>query len=267
MADVADVTMDRGRGEAAVDVAAVVRALLAHGDDLAGRPPANAAPDPEADAFLRSDPFAFLVAVVLCQGITAERAWSSPWLLRRRLGHLDPVRMVADPEAVRAAIAEPPCIHRYVVNTPRWVVAAAQRVLDDYDGRAAAIWDDEPTATELQRRLQAFDGIGQKKAAMAAEILERDFGVPLREVTGSDVAYDVHLRRVFLRSGLADADDLAHIVDQARRAHPERPGALDLPAWDVGRHWCRPRDPDCPACPLAGACPQLVDAAADVRAT
>lgn len=255
------------RGEAAVDVAAVVRALLAHGEVLAGRPPANAAPDPEADAFLRSDPFAFLVAVVLCQGITAERAWSSPWLLRQRLGHLDPARMVADPEAVRAAIAEPPCIHRYVVNTPRWVVAAAQRVLDDYDGDAAALWDDEPTATELRQRLQAFDGIGQKKAAMAAEILERDFGVPLREVTGSDVAYDVHLRRVFLRSGLADADDLQHIVDQARRAHPERPGALDLPAWDIGRQWCRPRDPDCGHCPLAGACPQLIDAAADVRAT
>ena len=249
------------------DVAAVVAALLAHGEVLAAQPPANAAPDPEADAFLRSDPFAFLVAVVLCQGITAERAWSSPWLLRQRLGHLDPERVAADPEAVRAAIARPPCIHRYVVNTPRWVVSAAQQVLDVYGGDAAAIWDDEPTAAELRRRLQAFDGIGQKKAAMAAEILERDYGVPLREVTGSDVAYDVHLRRVFLRAGLADADDLTHIVEQARVAHPERPGALDLPAWDVGRRWCRPRDPDCDACPLAEACPRWIERAADVRAT
>ena len=245
----------------------VVAALLAHGDVLASQPPANAAPDPEADAFLRSDPFAFLVAVVLCQGITAERAWSSPWLLRQRLGHLDPERIVADPEAVRAAIAQPPCIHRYVVNTPRWVVFAAQQVLDAYGGDAAAIWDDEPTVSELHRRLQAFDGIGQKKAAMAVEILERDLGVVVREVTGSDVAYDVHVRRVFLRAGLADADDLAHIVDQARLAHPERPGALDLPAWDVGRRWCRPRDPDCDACPLGDTCPRWIERAADVRAT
>ena len=249
------------------EAAAVVAALLAHGEVLAAQPPANAAPDPEADAFLRSDPFAFLVAVVLCQGITAERAWSSPWLLRQRLGHLDPERIVTDPEAVRAAIAQPPCIHRYVVNTPRWVVSAAQQVLDAYGGDAAAIWDDEPTVSELHRRLQAFDGIGQKKAAMAVEILERDLGVAVRDVTGSDVAYDVHVRRVFLRAGLADADDLAHMVERARLAHPERPGALDLPAWDVGRRWCRPRDPDCDACPLADACPRWIERAADVRAT
>ena len=251
----------------AVDLAPVVAALLAHGEVLANLPPANAAPDPEADAFLRSDPFAFLVAVVLCQGITAERAWSSPWLLSQRLGHLDPARMVADPESVRAAIARPPCIHRYVVNTPRWVVAAAQQVLDVYGGDAAAVWDDEPTATELSRRLLAFNGIGQKKAAMAVEILSRDLGVDVLEFTGSDVAYDVHVRRVFLRTGLAEADERSHLVERARLAHPERPGALDLPAWDVGRRWCRPRDPDCDGCPLAEACPKWIDAAADVRAT
>ncbi len=256
-----------GNRRSAADGGPVVDALLAHGEALAELPPANAAPDPEADAFLRSDPFAFLVAVVLCQGITAERAWSSPWLLRQRLGHLDPARMVADPEAVRAAIAQPPCIHRYVVNTPRWVVAAAQRVLDEYDGDAGAIWGDEPTSTELHRRLLAFDGIGQKKAAMAVEILERDLGVVVSDVTGSDVAYDVHVRRVFLRTGLAEVDERQHLVDRARAAHPERPGALDLPAWDVGRRWCRPRDPDCCACPLGGACPRWVDRAADVRAT
>jgi hypothetical protein len=39
---------------------------------------------------------------------------------------------------------------------------------------------------------------------MAVEILARDLGIPLREMSGSDVAYDVHLRRVFLRTGLAD---------------------------------------------------------------
>jgi len=42
----------------------------------------------------------------------------------------------------------------------------------------------------------AFSGIGQKKAAMAVEILERDLGVTIRELKGSDIAYDVHVRRV-----------------------------------------------------------------------
>lgn len=35
-------------------------------------------------------------------------------------------------------------------------------------------------------------GIGQKKAAMAVEILARDLGKPFHELSGGDVAYDVH---------------------------------------------------------------------------
>jgi hypothetical protein len=70
---------------------------------------------------------------------------------------------------------------------------------------------------------------------MAVEILARDLGVPITDLSGSDVAYDVHVRRVFLRTGLAEYDDLDHIVEVARRLHPERPGELDFPAWLVGR--------------------------------
>lgn len=48
-----------------------------------------------------------------------------------------------------------------------------------------------PAAIDLRCRFDAFPGIGQKKAAMAVEILARDLGKPLRELAGSDVAYDV----------------------------------------------------------------------------
>ena len=246
-------------------VPAVVNALLAHGETLASQGPANFATDPVADAFLRSDPFAFLIAVVFDQGIVAERAWAAPYLLRQRLGHLDPSRMAADPDGVRAAIAQPPSLHRYVENVPRWVVAASQRVLDVYGGNAEAIWNDQPTAVELRRRLEGFEGIGQKKAAMAVEILERDRGVTVRELGGSDVAFDVHIRRVFLRTGVAHADDLDNVVEQARMAYPERPGALDLPAWDIGRNWCRPVDPQCDPCPLGLVCPRLIGRADGVK--
>lgn len=248
-----------------VDPEPIVEALLAHGEAMDEVGPANFAPDPEADALLRSDPFAFLVAVVFDQGVVAERAWSAPWELARRLGHFDPERMVLDPDAVREAIARRPSLHRYVERVPRWVVSAADRVLHVYGGDAGAIWGDEPLAIELQQRLESFAGIGQKKAAMAVEILTRDLKVPIRSLQGSDVAVDVHIRRVFLRAGLAERDEPAHLIDQARRAHPERPGDLDLPAWDIGRRWCRPRDPGCADCPLAEVCPQLVSRADGVR--
>jgi endonuclease III len=73
------------------------------------------------------------------------------------------------------------------------------------------------------------------------------------------------VRRVFLRSGLADRDEAHHIVAAARIANPDRPGALDLPAWEIGRTWCRPRAPDCAGCPIGAVCPRLFDRASDVR--
>lgn len=148
---------------------------------------------------------------------------------------------------------------------PAWLVQAAQIVLGQYGGDAAALWSDAPTAIELRGRLEAFPGIGQKKAGLAVEILARDLGKPLRELGGSDVAYDVHLRRVFLRTGLADRDEVGHMVAAARALYPDRPGALDLPAWDIGRRWCRPTDPDCPTCPLNSVCPRLIDRGSSVR--
>ena len=198
-------------------------------------------------------------------GIRAERAWALPYLLRQRLGYLSPAELAADPEAVRAAVQQEPKLHRFVNMVPAWLVEAAQLVLSCYGGDAEALWSDGPTAIELRQRLEAFPGIGQKKAAMAVEILARDLGKPLRDMSGGDIAYDVQVRRVFLRTGLADRDDVNHMVGVARTLNPDRPGALDLPAWDIGRRWCRPVNPDCPTCPLNQACPRLIDKGSSVR--
>jgi endonuclease III len=100
---------------------------------------------------------------------------------------------------------------------------------------------------------------------MAVEILARDLCVQLREMGGSDIAYDVHVRRVFLRTGLASRDEVTHMVAVTRALNPERPGALDLPAWDIRRRWCRPTAPDCPACPLNAACPRLLRQSSQIK--
>jgi uncharacterized HhH-GPD family protein len=250
------------------DAHAVCRALLAHADVLAGQLTGTTAqftPNKDADRLIREDPFAFLLAVISDMGIRAERAWALPYLLRQRLGFLTPRELAASPARVRAAVQQEPKLHRFVNNVPSWLVQAAQIVVDQYQGNAAAIWYDTPTATALRQRLENFPGIGQKKAAMAVEILARDLGVPLRELDGSDIAYDVHVRRVFLRTGLASHDQASHMVAVARALHPERPGALDLPAWDIGRRWCRPAAPDCPACPLNAACPRLLHRSSRIK--
>ena len=247
---------------------AVANALLKYSEtELVITPPTGPqfTPDPEANAFLLANHFAFLVAVICDQGIKAERAWEIPHRLYSALGHLDPVRLVANPSAVEAVIKGPPALPRYVENVPRCIVAAADRVLRHYGGNAGAIWGDTPTAAELRQRLQGFLGIGQKKSAMAVEILARDLQIPIRALEGSDIAFDVHVRRVFLRTGLADWDDPVHMVEVARAVHPERPGVIDYPAWAVGRQWCRPEAPNCGGCPLETVCAKLVDKAATVK--
>jgi uncharacterized HhH-GPD family protein len=246
---------------------AVVSALLDYGQaqEPASMGQVTFTPHSEANALIMNNPFAFLLAVIFDQGIPAERAWRAPYDLMRRLGHLDPARMLADPDGVRTAVAQPPVLHRYREKLPGWLVAAADIVLHDYAGEAARIWNDHPTARQLQQRLDRFPGIGQKKAAMAVEILDRDLGVSIRELDGSDIAYDVHVRRVFLRTGLAEYDDLDHMIDVARREYPERPGAIDMPTWLIGRQWCHAGLPDCPACVLRDVCPKDIDRANAVR--
>lgn len=152
------------------DSQAVATGLLAHGGALAasaGGAEVRFTPDEAANALIRDDQFAFLVAVVCDQGIVAERAWAIPYELRRRLGHLDPHRMAAEPQAVVAAFSASPKLHRFVNQVGGWVVDAAAVVVGRYGGDAAGIWNDRPSAAKLRSRFDAlalpWPGSGRRK--------------------------------------------------------------------------------------------------------
>lgn len=242
---------------------AVGRRLVALGGRLASEGAAQVGERftdvPEADALLRSSPEAFLIGVLFTQGIPAERAWAGPYLLQQRLGHLDLRRLSAERATVAAAVARPPALHRFKVTVAAWISDMAERLLHEWEGSAACMWADRPTALELRRRLEEYPGIGRKKAAMAVELLARVFGADIREMEGGTVAYDTQVRRVFLRAGLVDSDTPDEIERAARTASPDAPGSIDLPVWLIGRQWCRPRDPLCDECWLADVCPRLTD--------
>jgi uncharacterized HhH-GPD family protein len=246
---------------------AVVAAILQYGrdhrQDYVGRPP-QFTPHAEANQLILDDPFAFLLAVILDQGIPAERAWRGPYDLQLRLGHLDPARIASQPEQVAAAVAQSPALHRFINRMPAWLVAAGSKVINEYHGDAGKIWSGNPRAADLAARLSTFAGISQKKSAMAVEILARDMGEPIRDLTGSDIAYDVHVRRVFLRTRLAERDDLDHMVQVARQLHSQRPGELDFPTWLIGRRWCGPGSPDCTSCVLNPVCPKDINRASGI---
>jgi uncharacterized HhH-GPD family protein len=212
-----------------------------------------------ADALIESSSNAFLLGVLFTQGIPAERAWAGPYELQGRLGTLDLGYLAANPAVVRDAFQRPPMLHRFKETLPRWVCSAAQRLIDDYSGDAARIWLPGSHVLEVTERLTAFDGIGRKKSVMAVEILTRHFGVELSGRECGQVAYDVQVRRVFLRSGLVAEDTREAIEAAAAAACPGAPGTLDLPAWLVGRQSCRPKAPLCEGCRLGEVCPRLID--------
>jgi uncharacterized HhH-GPD family protein len=237
--------------------------LLAFGEELdeveASRISTVLTENEPANALLIDDPWGFLCGVICDYQMPADRAWATPYNLAQRLGGFSVELIATEPERVHAAFVGPPAIHRFPNQTTGFVVDGARRVLEEYGGDARRIWNDRPTARELQRRLVEFRGISQKKAAMAVEILYAQFGVPISEMEGSDIAYDVHVRRLMLRTGLADRDSVTHMVERARLLHPERPGALDLPMWEIGRTWCHRHDPECGPCVIADVCPKYVE--------
>jgi uncharacterized HhH-GPD family protein len=250
------------------DARAIGRRLLAHADALAaelggGKPELTT--NANANMLIRHDAFAFVLAVVAAAGVPSDQAWALPYLLSERIGGLGPALLAENPDMVSIAVQRPPRLHRFAEVMPAWLVQAAELVLARYDGRAVRLWHDHPTAIELRRRLEAFPGVGPTKAAMAVEVLARDLRTPLRPLSGNDVARDPGLRRVFLRTGLARQDDASHMVAAAGGVDRSRPASIGLPAWDIGRRWCRPADPDCPSCPLRAACGRLIQAGSRVR--
>jgi uncharacterized HhH-GPD family protein len=246
---------------------ATAAALRGYGEELAARGEAQTGRAftslHAADRLIKSSPEAFLLGVLFTQGIPAERAWAGPYLLACRLGHLNMEWIGADRGEVAAAVAQPPALHRFVHTLPAWIVSAARRLVAEYGGSAQRVWAPGSHVLDVTQRLLAFDGIGEKKAAMAAEILMRYFGVPLAGAECGTVAYDVHVRRVFLRTGMIDDDTPEAVREAARRACPDAPGTLDLATWLVGRDWCRPREPRCDSCLLGETCLRLVNRSAD----
>lgn len=212
---------------------------------------------PAANELLQSSPNAFLFAVIFDQGIPAERAWSAPYYIKQRLGHLDISKILElGAKNIVSICTKRPALHRYNYMGS-WIWEASKKLWDEYKSNASNIWSLKPSACDVIARLQEFKGIGQKKSNMAALLLLRDLKVPMKNVADIDIAYDVHVRRVLLRTGIAKKDNAKHMVQVVRNLHPEYPARLDGPLWHVGRNWCHAKETECRECILQRLCPKL----------
>ncbi len=204
----------------------------------------------------KKNPNGYLMAVVLDQGMKAEKVWAMPNKLPWNWTNMEELA-VQPIEKTEQDLKAVGC--RYWRNMARFIKHDARLLMDKYNGWAENIWNDNPTSVQMYERFTEFKGIGQKKGSMAVNILVRDCGVKVSDTLGIDVSYDKHIRQVFLRSGLATVDTLDHIVSVARQENPTYPGALDKPAWYIGRDWCFNQAPNCDKCPLGSVCAKRIE--------
>ena len=206
---------------------------------------------------LKKHPHAFVLACLMDRQIKAERAWLIPYLISQKIRGFSMKRLSAlSAEDVRRLMSKPEPLHRFVDKMAVNFYRAIKRIANAYNNNAALIWLDKPSSAEVVYRFLEFDGVGPKIASMAANILARDFKIPFADYYSIDISADVHIRRVFGRLGLCATDaTVEQVIYKARALYPDFPGMMDLPCWEIGRNWCKSREPECSVCYMNDLCP------------
>ncbi|WP_423791041.1 HhH-GPD-type base excision DNA repair protein [Micromonospora cathayae] len=135
--------------------------------------------DPEANALLARDPLALLTGMVLDQQIPLEKAFTSPYVLSQRLGHVPDARELAgyDPDALIEIFARPPALHRFPKAMAARVQEVCRVVVERYDGDPARIWADATDGPDLLRRIGELPGFGKQKSQIFLALLGKRVGV------------------------------------------------------------------------------------------
>jgi|SRR5205809_536266 len=206
---------------------------------------------------LSTHPHAFVLACVMDRQIKAEKAWLIPYRIAEKLGgfSLDSLLRLS-PADVNRLMSQPEPLHRFVDMMSGLFHSAVQRISKQYGGDASRIWAGNPSSAEVVYRFLEFDGVGPKIGSMAVNILARDFKIQFADFFSIDISADRHIRRVFARLGLcAPNATVEQVIYKAKALHPEFPGMMDLPCWEIGRNWCKAREPKCGACYMKDLCP------------
>ena len=156
-------------------------------------------------------------------------------------------------------MSKPEPLHRFIEKMSRFLFTTIQHISKRYAGNAAGIWLDKPSSAEVVFRFLEFDGIGPKIASMASNILAREFKIPFADYYSIDISADRHVRRVFSRLGLCSQNaTVEQVIYKARSLHPEFPGMMDLPCFEIGRNWCKTESPKCQKCYIRELCPTAI---------
>jgi uncharacterized HhH-GPD family protein len=134
--------------------------------------------NPEADALLEREPLALLIGLVLDQQVKMEKAFSGPYELQKRIGHLDANRIAAmDPEELDRVFRQRPALHRFPGSMAKRVQEMCTAVAQKYGGDAGRVWRDAATGKELAKNIKGLPGFGEMKVKITVAVLAKKFGV------------------------------------------------------------------------------------------
>ena len=133
----------------------------------------------EANELLQRDALALLLGMMLDQQIPMEKAFTSPAVLRERLGEdLDAAVIAAyDPDGLEELFRRPPALHRFPAAMAKRAQVLCSIVAERYDGDAAAIWRGASSGQDLVARLSELPGFGSQKARIFAALVGKQLDV------------------------------------------------------------------------------------------
>ena len=140
--------------------------------------------DEAANRLLAADPNALLIGFALDQQVPVQKAFAGPYVLKERVGTLDPKRLAA--LDLEPAFREKPAIHRFPGSMATRVRELASVVAEEYGGDASRIWREAKDTDDLKRRIGALPGYGPMKVTALAAVLSRRFGVSKAEPLAPD---------------------------------------------------------------------------------
>lgn len=211
-----------------------------------------------AASVIEENPFAFALAAVLDRGTKSEIIWTIPYYLQKKIGNLTPQFFAQKPiDEIEIIFQSLPYKPRYITDAPRTVKELSQMIMREYNGNTERIWQDS-ASSHVKATFQHLYGVGPGIASMIVLLLEKCFKIHFTDLDHKmmDVKPDVHIVRVFQRLGFISVPNEAEALRAARNLNPEYPGALDAPAWVIGKKWCTSLTPRCPECPLNHVCPK-----------
>ena len=194
-------------------------------------------------------PYEVAVGAILTQSVSWKNVEQAIGALKAR-GLCDPHAMYrADPGLI-AELIRPT---RYFRQKTKKLLAFTKELVEVYGGSMERMLDG-PT-DEVRRRLRAIHGVGDETAD---SILLYAGGHPVFVV-------DAYTRRIFQRIGLLPEDARYGEVQAFFEQRLPRDTGLfnEYHALIVrlGNRYCRAKEPECPACPLAPVCAYVNGAA------